>query len=169
MSTTQKPLVGDILEMEVTDDVNATAPTWTVVAHTADAVELAPNTENAEIRQHESEQMDKAAVSEAWEISFSKKFLTGSAGLEALGLLGPNNELKGSADTREMSASAPALRVTAYASREAKSAGTVKWQVQTDNYMILRGSGEINVEEFALIEFVIHSRARPVRTDLSTS
>lgn len=167
MSTTQKPLVGDILELEQTDDVNATAPTWNVVAHTADSVELSPNTENAEMRQHESEQMDKAAVSEAWELSFSKKFLTGSAGLSTLHLLGPNNELKGSADTRKMAANAPALRVTAYASREDRDAGNVKWQVQTDNYLLIRGSGELNVEEFALIEFVIHSRARPVRTDLS--
>lgn len=166
MSASGTPIVGDIIEIEHTADVNATAPTWNVVAHTADTVELAPNTENAEVRQHESEQMDKAAVSEAWEISFSRKFVTGSAGLSTLGLLGPNNELKGSQDTRESSNNADALRISVYASREDRDAGNIKWQVQTDNYLLIRGSGEINVEEFALVEMVIHSRVRPVRSDL---
>lgn len=164
-ATAQLPLVGDIIEIEHTDDYTATSPVWTIVAHTADTVETAPNTETASIRQHGEFQMDKSAVSEAWEITFSKKILSGVAGLETLGLIGANSELLGSVDTRESNATAPALRIQIYASEADRDTGTVKYSLGTDNYILARGGGEINVEEFALVEMVIHSRARPVRLD----
>lgn len=159
-------IVGDIIEIEFTDDHTAGTPTWNLVGKTKDTVELSPNTEVAEIRHHERYSMDKSPVSESQEIAFSADVVTGTAQLEAMGLIDTNNyELKGSADSRELSASNPAVRVTVYATEADATAGNVKWRVATDDYIIIVDTGELGVEDFATREFVIHSRIRPIRLD----
>lgn len=160
------PLVGDLIEIEHTDDYSASSPTWNVVGHTTDSVEPSPNVSTAEIRQHGEFMMDQNAVSEAWETSFSKKITSGPGALDILGLLGPNKQLYGYHDTNEGTAVAEALRVSVYATAEARAAGTVKYQLGFTDFILMRGDGEITVEDFSTVEMTILGRARPVRLDL---
>lgn len=166
MSTTEGvPLVGDIIEIEHTDDYSATAPSWTQIAHTVDTIEPSPNTETSEIRQHGEFQLDVAAVSAAWETTFSKKIVTGTAGLTALKLLGGNSELLAQYDTRDGSATAEALRITVFASEADRDTGTVKYQLGFTDYLLMRGDGSISPEEFSTVELTIRSRTSPIRLD----
>ena len=160
------PLAGDLIEIEHTEDFAATAPTWNLVGHTTDTIEPSPNVENSQVRQHGEFIMDSAAVSEAWETSFSKKITSGPGALDILGLIGDNFELLGYHDTREGAAANEALRVTVYASVEDRAAGTVKYQLGFTDYILQRGDGEIAVEDFSTVEMTIVSRARPIRIDL---
>jgi hypothetical protein len=163
-------LVGDIIEIETTDDHTASTPTWTLVGKTKDTLTLSPNTEVAETRHHGAFAMDKAAVSEAWEMAFSADIVTGTAQLETLDLINTNTyELQGYADSRELSAANPAITVTAYASEADASNDNVKWEVGTSNYLVTVDSGEIGVEDFSTREMVIHSRIRPTRLDAGGS
>lgn len=159
-------LVGDIIEIEHTDDHTAGTPVWNKVGKTKDTVEVSPNTEVAEIRHHESYAMDKAPVSESWEIGFSADIVTGTAQLETLGLIDTNNyELLGSVDSREGTNTADAITVTVYATEADASAGNVKYEIGTNDYIIAVDTGEIGVEDFSTREMVIHSRIRPIRLD----
>jgi hypothetical protein len=163
-------LVGDIIDIEHTDDHTASTPTWNKVGKTTDAMEIAPNVETASRRHHEDFQMDKAAVSEAWEITFSSSIVTGTAQLETVDLIDTSSyELQGYADTRESGNAADAITMTAYASEADKASGTVKWETGTSDYLLTVGSGEVNVEDFSTREFVIHSRVPPVRLDAGGS
>lgn len=164
-----QPLVGDLIEIEHTDDYTATTPTWNIVGHTTDTVEPSPNVETADIRQHGEFLMDVAAVSEAWETTFSKKIVTGNGALDILGLLGSNSELIGSHDTREGSSAAEALRVSIYATAADRAAGTVKYRLGLQDYVLARGDGEIATEDFSTVEMTIYSRMRPIRIDLGGS
>lgn len=161
-----QPLVGDLIEIEHTDDYTATAPVWDIVGHTTDTVEPSPNVETASIRQHGEFLMDVGAVSEAWEITFSKKIVSGNGALDILGLLGTNSELLGYYDTREGSATAEALRISVYANADDLDSGTAKYQLGVEDYILQRGDGEIAVEDFSTLELTILARLRPIRIDL---
>lgn len=161
-----RSIVGDIIEIEHTDDYTVASPTWNVVGKTTDSVEVAPNVDVAEARRQGSNQKDKAATGEGWEIGFTADIVTGTAQLETLGAIDTTNyELKGSVDSRESSATAPALQVTIYDNEADKSSGTVKWQIATSDYLLIVGSGELTVEDFSTRDFTIHSRMRPIRKD----
>lgn len=171
MSTGQSdtPIVGGIIEIDHTDDYTADgtgSPTWNLVAHTADEIELAPNVETAEIRQHGKTIMDVAAVSEAWELTFSKKITSGAAGFEVLNLINDEFELKGSHDTRSGSAPAEAIRISHYDSDAARQAGNADFQLGIIDYVITRSSSTLSPEEFALSETTTYIREKPVRIDL---
>jgi hypothetical protein len=163
-------LVGDIIDIEHTDDHTASTPTWNKVGKTTDTMEIAPNVETASRRHHEDFQMDKAAVSEAWEITFSADIVTGTAQLETVDLIDTSSyELQGYADSRESGNTADAITITGYASEADKASSTVKWELGTSDYLITVGTGELNVEDFSTREFVIHSRVEPVRLDAGGS
>lgn len=165
-------LVGDIIEIEHTDDHTATTPQWDLVGKTKDTVEVSPNTEVAEVRHHGQYAMDKAPVSESWEIGFSTDIVTGTAQLQTLGLINETTqELKGSADSREGGGTAEAIRITVYATEEdaAAGAGSEKYQLATPDYIIAVDTGEIGVEDFSTREIVVHSRVRPIRLDAGGS
>lgn len=162
-----QPLVGDLIEIEHTDDYTATAPVWDIVGHTTDTVEPSPNVETAEIRQHGEFLMDVAAVSEAWETTFSKKIVSGNGALDILGLMGSsNNTLQGYYDTREGNKTGEALRISVYANADDRDSGTTKYQLGLKDYLLSRGDGEIAVEDFSTVEMTVFSRARPIRIDL---
>lgn len=163
-------LVGDIIDIEHTDDHTASTPTWNKVGKTTDTVEISPNNEVAERRHHEDKQMDKTAVSESWEITFSSDIVTGTAQLETLDLIDTTTyELKGSADSRETGNTADAITITAYDSEADKEAGTVKWELGTSDYVIVVDSGELAVEDYSTREMIIHSREPPIRLDAGGS
>lgn len=165
-----QPLVGDLIEIEHTDDFSATAPTWNVVGHTTDTVEPSPNVETAEIRQHGEFLMDVGAVSESWQTTFSKKIVSGNGALDTLGLLDDTSyELIGYYDTREGSAANEALRISVYANASDLDSGTAKYQLGLKDYLLIRGDGEIAVEDFSTVEMTIYSRLRPIRIDLGGS
>lgn len=159
-------IVGGIIEIEHTDDHTASSPTWDLIGKTTDAVEMSPNTETADERQHASMQRDVAATSEAWEISFTADVVTGTAQLEALGAIDTNSyELKGHVDSRETGNNADAIRITVYENEADAQSGTEKWQVATDDYLLLVGSGTVQVEDYSTRDFTIRSRIRPIRLD----
>lgn len=159
-------LIGDIIEIEHTDDHTASSPTWDLVGKTTDSVEISPNTETASQRPHSSRQQDKAAISEAWEIAFAANIVTGTAQLETLGAIDSNSyELQGSVDSNETENTGDALQVTIYEDEAAKSSDTIKYQLATTDYLLVIGSGEISVEDFSTRDFTIHSRERPIRLD----
>lgn len=163
-------LVGDIINIEFTDDHTASTPVWNLVGKTKDAVELSPNTETAEARHHDNYAMDKSAVSEAWVIAFAADVVTGTAQLETMDLIDTSTyELKGNADSRELSAANPAMRVTVYATEADADADNVKYRVATDDYIIISTGSEIGVEDFATRELEIHSRVAPTRLDAGGS
>jgi len=159
-------LVGDIIEIEFTDDHTASTPTWNLVGKTKDTVEVSPNTEVAESRRHGRYAMDKSPVSEAWIIAFSSDIVTGTAQLETMGLYDTTtDQIKGNADSRELSASNPALRVSVYATQNDATNDNPKWRAGTDDYIIIADSAEIGVEDFSTRELEVHSRERPTRLD----
>ena len=83
-----------------------------------------------------------------------------------MGLIDTNNyELNGNADSRELAAANPAVRVSVYATEADASSGNEKYRVATDDYIIIAPSAEIGVEDFATRELEIHSRIRPTRLD----
>ena len=166
MADNSNKLAAPILQLEVTDDYTAATPTWTKVAHLADSIEISPNTEVADQNNFESCQLDKTTASEAWEQTFSKNVTTVEAGLQALGLLDSNYRMLGSVDTRTMSATAPAVRFTAYQNEQALRDGTVGWQLGCEDYLLAAGSAEINPDDYALSEYTLHYRVRPIRLDL---
>lgn len=165
-SQSDTPIVGGIIEIDHTDDYNASSPTWNLVAHTADEIELSANTETAEIRQHGNFAMDVSAVSEAWELTFSKKITTGAAGFEVLNLISPAYEMKGSYDTREGATGAEAIRISHYNSDEERKAGNADYRLGIIDYAITLESSTLSPEEFALAETTTYIRERPVRMDL---
>lgn len=159
-------IVGDIIEIEHTDDHTASSPTYDLVGKTTDAVEMSPNTEVADERQHASFQRDKTATSEAWEIAFAADVVTGTAQLEALDLIDTSTyELKGHVDSRETSNANDAIQITVYDNEGDQASDTVKWQVATDDYVLVVGSGSVQVEDYSTRDFTIHSRIRPIRID----
>lgn len=163
-------LIGDIIDIEHTDDHTASSPTWNKVGKTKDTVEISPNNEVAEVRHHEDKQMDKTATSESWEVSFSSDIVTGTAQLETVDLIDTTTyELKGSADSRETGNTADAITITAYDSEADKSNNTVKWELGITNYVIVVDSGELAVEDYSTRELVIHAREPPVRLDAGGS
>jgi len=163
-------IVGGIIEIEHTDDYTASTPTWTLVGKTTDTVEVSPNTSVSDQRIHGSEQREKAATDEAWEISFTADIVTGTAQLESLGAIDSSTyELKGSVDSRNTGNTGDALQITVYEDQAAKDAGTVKWQVATSDYLLVVGSGTVDVEDFSTRDFTIHSREAPIRIDAGGS
>ncbi|MDT3434687.1 hypothetical protein [Haloarcula sp. 1CSR25-25] len=163
-------LVGDIIEIEHTDDHSASTPTWNKVGKTKDTVEIAPETEVADVRHHEDFQRDKTATSEAWEISFAADIVTGTAQLETIDLIDTSTyELKGYADSRETGNTADAITITVYDNEADQADNTVKHEVGTTDYVIIADSGEMAVEDYSTREFVIYSRERPVRLDAGGS
>ena len=163
-------IVGDIIEIEHTPDHTASSPTWTLVGATTDTVEVSPNTETTSGRDHSSKQQDKSAISEAWEIAFTRNIVTGVAQLQTLGLIDDSTyELKGSVDTRNSSNTADAIQITVYADEAAKSAGNAKYQIATSDYLLQAEAGELSVEDFSTQDFTVHSRERPKRLDAGGS
>jgi hypothetical protein len=157
-------IVGDIIIIEVTDDITATAPTWNVVGSTTDSIEPSSEAEVQDSREHGEYNLQKDASSEAWEIAFTANILTGPAQLQALGLLTDNFAVKGSHDPgRDGTA---AIRITVYQDQAAYDAGNFKYRLGTDNYLIIQDGGEMNVDDYSTVSFVIHSRRRPVRLGL---
>ena len=107
---------------------------------------------------------------EAWEIAFTANIITGTAQLETLDVIDTSNyELKGYADSDETGNTADALQVSVYEDEAAKSSDTVKWQVATSDYVLVVGSGTIDVEDYSTRDFTIHSRVRPIRIDAGGS
>lgn len=172
MSQTQQetPIVGGIIEFDHTDDYTAASTggsvTWNLVAHTADEIELDPGVETAEIRQHGKEVMDVSSVSEAWELTFSKKVTTGAGGFSILHLLTDAFEMAGSHDTRESSAKAEALRISHYPNDAARQTGDADYRMGIIDYNITRDTQTLTPEEFSLAETTTYIRERPVRMDL---
>jgi len=163
-------LVGDIIDIEHTDDHTASTPAYNRVGKTFDTVEIAANVETAERRYHEDFQMDKAAVSEAWEITFSADIVANEAQLKTLDLIDSSSyEIQGYADTRESANTADAITITAYASEADKASNTVKWKLGTSDYLLTVGSGEVNIEDQSTRDFLIESRVPPIRLDLGGS
>jgi hypothetical protein len=165
-----QPIVGDLIEIEHTDDHTASTPTWNIVGKTVDTVDLSPNTDIAEQRRTGEFALDKSAVSGAWEIGFGADIVTGTAQLETLDLIDlSTHELREYVDSRETGNTADAVRVTVYDNEADQASGTVKWQVGTSNYIIEVGDGELSVDDYSTREFVIHSRMRPIRLDAGGS
>jgi len=163
-------LVGDVIEIELTDDHTATDPTYNVVGKTTDTVEITPNAEVADSRIHGQFARVQNVVSESWELSFAAHVVTGTAQMEALGLIDTTNyELLGFADSREMSASAPALKITAYATEADQSSGTVKWDLATNDYIIVDEGAGIQVEDYSTRDLTVYSRIRPIRLEAGGS
>lgn len=162
--TEGQTIVGDLIDIEVCEDVSATDPTWNKVAKTKDTVELAPNTEIANVREHGQFAQDKDATSEAWEISFSSQVVTGPGQLQTLGLLTDNFAEKG--HNAVPGDSGEALRITIYEDAAAKAAGEMKYQVGTDDYILAHDGGELSVEDYSTLSLVIHSRVRPIHLGL---
>ena len=163
-------IVGDIIEIEHTDDHTASSPTWNLVGKTKDTVEMSPETEVADARHHGEFNRDKTATSEAWELSFSADIVTGTAQLETLGLIDTSSyELRGHVDSDETSNANDAVSITVYDNESDRDDGTVKWEAATDDYVIVVDSGEVATEDFSTREFVIHSRRRPIRLDAGGS
>lgn len=159
-------IVGGIIEIEHTDDVTATDPSWDLIGKTTDTVEISPNTEVADERQHGSMQRDKSATSEAWEIAFTADVVTGTAQLEALGVIDTDDyTMKGHVDSRETGNTGDALRVTVYENESDAQSGTEKWQIGTTDYLLVVGSGTVQVEDYSTRDFTIHSREQPIRID----
>lgn len=157
-------IAGGIIDIEHCEDVTATAPTWNLVAKTQDTVELSPNAENVDARVHEKFNLEKDVVSEAWEIAFSALLVTGPGQLQTLGLLTDDFREKGHADAPETDTQA--IQITVYDDQAAKDAGEVKYQVASTNYVLMHDGGEIAVDDYSTVSFVIHSRERPIRVDL---
>lgn len=160
-------IVGDIIVIETSDDPNATSPTWTVVGSTTDSIEMSPNAEIADAREHGSFLLEKDPVSEAWEISFTANMLTGPAQLQSLGLLTDTFETKGSHDPGRDSTES--LRISVYEDQAAYDAGTFKAQIGTSNHIRVHDGGEIAVDDYSTISFVLHLRERPIRLGLGGS
>lgn len=161
-----RSIVGDIIEIEHTDDHTVASPTWNLVGKTTDTVEISPNVDVAEARRQGSKQKDKAATGEGWEIGFTGEIVTGTAQLETLGLIDTSSyELLGSVDSRETGNTGDAIQITVYDNEADKSADTPKWQSATSDYVLVAGSGELSVEDFSTRDFTIHSRMRPIRID----
>lgn len=159
-----KRIVGDIIVIETTEDHTATAPTWTVVGSTTDSIEMSPNTEISDSREHGSFLLEKDPVSEAWEISFAANMLTGPAQLQSLGLLTDDYEERGQYDPGRDSTEA--LRISVYEDQDAYDAGDLKAQIGTGNHIRVHDGGEINVDDYSGISFVLHLRERPIRLGL---
>ena len=163
-------IVGDIIEIEHTDDHTATTPVWNLVGKTTDQVEVSPNTSTTDQRVHGSNQRDKAATDEAWEIAFTADIVTGTAQLETLDAIDTSTyELKGSVDSNDTGNTADAIQITVYEDQAAKDAGTVKWQIATSDYLLVIGSGQLTVEDYSTRDWTIHSRMRPIRIDAGGS
>lgn len=159
-------LVGDIIDIEFTDDHTASTPTWNLVGQTTDTVEIDSGIETADNRIHGQFSRVVNAVSELWDIGFSAHVVTGTAQLETMGLIDTSTyELKAYSDSRELSASNPAVRITAYATEADKSSGTVKWDLATDDYLITAGTASLNVEDYSTRDISLFSRIRPIRLD----
>lgn len=159
-------LVGDIIEIEKTDDHTATDPTWDVVGKTTDTVEISSGTETAESRVHGQYAQLVNAISELWEISFSAHVVTGTAQLEALGLIDTTDyDLKGHVDSQETGDTAPAIKVTAYANEADQSSGTVKWDLATYDYLLITETANVQVEDYSTRDFTLFSRHRPLRLE----
>ena len=167
MSASQhESVAGDIIEIEHTDDTTATAPTFTLIGRTADTIELSPNAETADRRHHGSLQLDKAVTSEAWEITFSKDVTISVGGEEALGLYdATTGEMRGHYDTRTGTGANEAIQITVYENETQRSAGTVKYQLGIDEYIVVADSAELAVDDFSTSELVIHALTRPKRLD----
>ncbi|EMA42658.1 hypothetical protein [Halococcus saccharolyticus] len=159
-----KRIVGDIIVIETTDDHTATAPTWTVVGSTTDSIEMSPNAEIADNREHGDFILQKDPVSEAWEISHAANMLTGPAQLQALGLLTEDNKERGTYDPGRDGNEA--FRISVYADQAAYDAGDYKAQIGASNYVVAHDGGEINVDDYSTISIVWHLRQRPVRLGL---
>ena len=157
-------IVGDIIVIETTDDLTATAPTWTVVGSTSDSIELSPNSEIADSREHGEFTLQKDPVSEAWEISHAANMLSGPAQLQALGLLTDDFHERGTYDPGRNSNEA--FRITVYADQAAYDAGNFKAQIGASNYVVAHDGGEINVDDYSTLSVVWHLRQRPVRIGL---
>ena len=157
-------IVGDIIIIETCEDVTADAPTWTVVGSTTDSIEMSPNTEIGDSREHGSFQLEKDATSEAWEIAFTANVLSGPAQLQALGMLTDNFEMRGHYDPGRDGTEA--IRITVYADQAAYDAGNYKAQIGTDNYVLAHDGNELNVDDYSTVSFVVHTRRRPIRLGL---
>lgn len=157
-------IVGDIIVIETTEDATATAPTWTVVGSTTDSIEMSPNAEIADAREHGSFVLEKDPASEAWEVSTSANMLTGPAQLQALGLLTDDFRTRGSYDPGRDSNEA--FRISIYEDQAAYDDGTFKAQIGASNYVVAHDGGEINVDDYSTISVVWHLRQRPVRLGL---
>ncbi|WP_435075957.1 hypothetical protein [Halococcus sp. AFM35] len=157
-------IVGDIIVIETTDDATATAPTWTAVGSTTDSIELSPNAEMGDAREHGEFVLQKDPVSEAWEIALSANMLSGPAQLQALGLLTDDFHVRGAYDPGRTSNEA--FRITVYADQAAYDAGNFKAQIGASNYVAAHDGGEINVDDYSTISVVFHLRQRPVRIGL---
>lgn len=165
-----QPIVGDLIEIEHTDDHTATTPTWNIVGKTQDTVDLSPDVNIAEQRLTAEFATDKSATSETWTIGFSADIVTGTAQLETIGIVDTSTyELKGYVDSRETGNTADAIQVTVYDNEADKASDTVKWQIGTSNYIIEVGDGELSVDDYSTRSFTIHSRMRPIRLDAGGS
>ena len=159
-----KRIVGDIIVIETTDDHTATAPTWTVVGSTTDSIEMSPNAEIADSREHGDFILQKDPASEAWEVSHAANMLTGPAQLQALGLLTSDNKERGTYDPGRDGTEA--FRITVYADQAAYDAGNFKARIGASNYVVAHDGGEINVDDYSTLSVVWHLRQRPVRLGL---
>ena len=163
-------LVGDIIDIEHTDDASATDPTWNLVGKTTDTVEIASNVEVADSRIHANFQREQAATSAAWEIGFSAHVVTGTAQLETLGLIDTNSyELQSYVDSRETGNTQDALKITVYDSAADKSSGTVKWDLGTSDYVLVQETANVQVEDYSTRDFTIYSRIKPIRLEAGGS
>lgn len=159
-------LVGDIIEIEKTDDYTATDPTWNVVGKTTDTVEVNSGTETAESRVHGQYAQLVNAISELWEIGFLAHVVTGTAQLEALGVIDTTDyDLKGHVDSQEETGTNPAIKITAYASEADQASGTVKWDLATYDYLLVTGTASVQVEDYSTRDFTLYSRHRPLRLE----
>ena len=155
-------VAGDVIDIEYTADASATAPVYNLVGKTSGEVSYGSNVEAADVKLHESQQLDKSVTSEAWEIEFAKLIQSTLASLRTLGLVGPNDEMKGYSDSRENGDPDPQLRITVYDSQADKDSGNDKWQITIGDFVIVDSEGAIPGDDYATRSFVVHARERPV-------
>lgn len=150
-------VTGDIIDIEHSGDDGTS---WTVVGKTRGTVTWSPNTNVAESGDHSSLQQDKRATSEAWEIAIEGLIQSTLGGLDTLGLYDSgNSELVGSVDAPK--SGQEQLRVTVYDDAAAKSGGTEKLQLHTEDYIAVLDDFNIEEDDFSTYALTVHSRERP--------
>lgn len=149
---------GGIIDIEHSNDGGSS---YTVVGKTRGTVSWSPNTNVAESsNDHSSKHADRAAVGEAWEVSFEGKILSTLGALDALGLYdSANSEMDGSHDVA--AGSSEEFRVTVYEDEDAKAGGTVTLQLSLADYLILLSDWSMEPDGFHTWECTIHARETP--------
>lgn len=152
---------GGIIDIEHSPDTSVAEPDYNVVGKTRGTVSWGPNTNVAESgNDHDSKHSDRAAVGEAWEVSFEGKVLSTLGGLEELGLYDSTaGEFAGSADVEP--GDNEAFRVTVYEDSDAKSSDSHEVQIEVEDYLVLLSALNMEPDGFHTWECTLHCRETP--------